>query len=62
MITKRKLERRIAALESRCELLEERYKDLFQMLLFLAKEARVLDLGLCERSMESLGEEVTGEG
>lgn len=54
MITKRKLERRVAALESRCGLLEERYKDLFQMLLFLAKEARVLDPGLCERSMESL--------
>lgn len=56
MITKRKLERRIAALESRCELLEDWYKDLFQMLLFLAKEARVLDPGLCERSMESLSD------
>lgn len=55
MITKRKLERWVAALESRCEQLEDRYKDLFQMLLFLAKEARVLDdPGLCERSMQSL--------
>ena len=54
MITKRELERRVAALEERCELLEGRYKDLFRMVLFLAKEARVLDPGLCERSMESL--------
>ena len=55
MITKRELERRVAALEERCELLDSRCKDLLRMLLFLAKEARVLDPGLCERSMESLG-------
>lgn len=54
MITKRKLKRQVASLEERCELLEGRYKDLFRMVLFLAKEARVLDPGLCERSMESL--------
>ena len=55
MITKRELKRQVASLEERCELLEGRYKDLFRMVLFLAKEARVLDPGLCERSMESLG-------
>ncbi len=57
MITKRELKRQVAALESRCELLEGRYKDLFRMVLFLARETGVLDEGLCERSMESLGEE-----
>ena len=51
MISKRELERRVAALEERCELLDSRCKDLLRMLLFLAKEARVLDPGLCERSM-----------
>lgn len=55
MITKRELKRQVAALEERCELLEGQYNDLFRMVLFLAKEARVLDPGLCERSMESLG-------
>lgn len=48
MITKRKLERRVAELE-------ERYKDLFSMVLFLAKETKVLDERLCERSLGSLG-------
>lgn len=57
MITKRELKRQVAALESRCELLEGRYKDLFRMVLFLARETGVLDEGLCERSMGSLGEE-----
>ena len=55
MITKRKLRQRIVALEERCDLLDSRCKDLLRMVLFLAKEARVLDPGLCERSMESLG-------
>ena len=55
MITKRKLQQRIVALEERCDLLDSRCKDLLRMVLFLAKEARVLDPGLCERSMESLG-------
>lgn len=56
MINKRKLQQRIVALEERCDLLDNRCKDLLRMVLFLAKEARVLDPGLCERSMESLGE------
>ena len=55
MITKRKLQQRIVVLEERCDLLDSRSNDLLRMVLFLAKEARVLDPGLCERSMESLG-------
>jgi hypothetical protein len=54
MIAKRKLHQRIVALEERCDLLDSRCKDLLRMVLFLAKEARELDPGLCEKSMESL--------
>lgn len=57
MITKRKLQQRIVTLEERCDLLDSRCKELLRMVLFLAKEARVQDPGLCERSMESLGKE-----
>lgn len=53
MITKRELKRQVAALE----MLDGRYKDLFRMVLFLARETGVLDEGLCERIMGSLGEE-----
>lgn len=33
-------------------------QDLFRMVLFIAKEARVLDPGLVDRSLENLGEKV----
>ena len=52
---RKELERRIAALEEKSELLDSRCKDLMRMILFVAKEARVLDPGLVERSMVSLG-------
>lgn len=50
------LQRQCAALEERCACLDGRVKDLMRMVLFLAKEARVLDPGLCERSLGSLEE------
>lgn len=52
---RKELERRIAVLEEKSELLDSRCKDLMRMILFVAKEARVLDPGLVERSLESLG-------
>lgn len=52
---RKELERRIAVLEEKSELLDSRCKDLMRMILFIAKEARILDPGLVERSMESLG-------
>lgn len=52
---RKELERRVSVLEDKEKLLDARCKDLFRMVLFVAKEARVLDPGLVERSMESLG-------
>lgn len=51
---RKELERRVAVLEVKSELLDSRCKDLMRMILFIAKEARVLDPGLVERSIESL--------
>ena len=51
---RKELERRIAVLEEKSKLLDSRCKDLMRMILFIAKEARGLDPGLVERSMESL--------
>jgi hypothetical protein len=51
---RKELERRVSVLEDKEKLLDARCKDLFRMVLFVAKEARVLDPGLVERSMESL--------
>lgn len=48
------LEERIISLEKRTSLLESRYKELLQMLLFVCKETHVLDPGLVNRSLESL--------
>ena len=52
---RKELERRVSVLEEKSVLLDSRCKDLMRMILFIAKEARVLDPGLVERSMESLG-------
>lgn len=51
---RKELEHRIAVLEEKSELLDSRCKDLMRMILLIAKEARVLDPGLVDRSMESL--------
>ena len=52
---RKELERRVAVLEEKSELLDSRCKDLMRMILFIAKEARILDPGLLERCLESLG-------
>ncbi len=52
---RKELERRVSVLEEKSVLLDSRCKDLMRMILFIAKEARVLDPGLVERSIESLG-------
>ena len=51
---RKELERRVSVLEDKEKLLDTRCKDLMRMILFIAKEARVLDPGLVESSMESL--------
>ena len=50
------LTEQVENLEADVELLDSRCKDLLRLVLMIAKEARVLDPGLCERSLESLGE------
>ncbi len=49
---RKELKRRMAVLEDKNELLDARCKDLLRM---VAKEARVLDAGVVERSLESVG-------
>lgn len=51
---RKELERRVAILEEQTELLDARCKDLLRMVLMVAKEARVLDPGVVDRSLESL--------
>ena len=51
---RKELERRVSVLEEKSVLLDSRCKDLMRMTLFIAKEARVLDPGLVDRSLESL--------
>ena len=47
----------------RLALLESRVKELWQLLLYFAKEAGVLDSGLADRSMKSLlKDEYSGTG
>ena len=42
------------SLEDRVALLESKVKELFQLMLFFAKETHILDPGLVDRSLESL--------
>lgn len=38
----------------RVDILEQRTKDLIRIILYMAKQTRVLDPGLCDRCLESL--------
>jgi hypothetical protein len=46
--------RKVKELEKRIETLEARNKDLWGLILYIGKEARVLDAGVVQRSLESL--------
>ena len=46
--------RKVKQLEKRIETLEARNKDLWGLILYIGKEARVLDAGVVQRSLESL--------
>ena len=46
--------RKVKELEKRIETLEARNKDLLGLILYISKEARVLDAGVVQRSLESL--------
>lgn len=46
--------RKVKELEKRIETLEARNKDLLGLMLYIGKEACVLDAGVVQRSLESL--------
>lgn len=46
--------RKVKELEKRIETLEARNKDLWGLILYIGKEARVLDAAVVQRSLESL--------
>lgn len=46
--------RKVKKLEKRIETLEARNNDLWGLILYIGKEARVLDAGVVQRSLESL--------
>ena len=46
--------RKVKKLEKRIETLEARNKDLLGLILYIGKEACVLDAGVVQRSLESL--------
>ena len=46
--------RKVKKLEQRIETLEARNKDLLGLILYIGKEACVLDAGVVQRSLESL--------
>ena len=51
------IDKRDISLEDRVALLESKVKELFQLILFLAKETHILDSDLVDRSLKSLRRE-----